>query len=166
VGVIWALLNGLLLVAALRCCRDRPRPNATPWLAWSEMVRLNGRSAQLQAISEDGLELQLEDGEGAEGWAPVGTTLQLSLAHGDAWPVMVEAQAGQRLGCRWSPGSSSQPARLQALLYQRNGQWPIRKAPPEPLALAATLLRLGQAMPAETWFQRSLIPLAAQRPSC
>jgi cellulose synthase (UDP-forming) len=158
-GVSWALLNVLLLLAGLRCCRDRPRRSATPWLAWGDIVRLEGRTAQLNAISEDGLELRLVADEASETWSPGATNLQLSLANGDAWPVELEARSGPRLGCRWGPLKESQRAQLHHLLYQRRGQWPTRRAPAEPLALAATLQRLVRPLPPEDWFQRSLLPV-------
>ncbi len=159
VGVGWALLNALLLLAGLRCCRDRPRRSATPWLDWRESVRLDGRPAQLRAISEDGLELQLSAEEAAENWEPGGRAVLLSLADGDSWPVRIEASSGPRLGCSWGQLSESQRIRLYQLLYQRSGQWPTRRAPAEPLALAATMLRLLRPMPPEDWFQRSLLPV-------
>ena len=59
-GVGWALVNVLLLLATLRCCWDRPRSDAVPWLAWQEAVQLAGQPAQLVALSEAGLELELE----------------------------------------------------------------------------------------------------------
>jgi len=157
VSMGWALLNALLLLAGLRCCRDRPRRSATPWLAWRESVRLDGRPAQLRAISEDGLELQLSAEEAAKNWEPGGSALQLSRADGECWPVRIEARSGRRLGCRWGQLSESQRSRLHHLLYQRKGQWPTRRAPAEPLALAATLQRLVRPMPPEDWFQRSLL---------
>jgi|688.fasta_scaffold83673_2 cellulose synthase (UDP-forming) len=159
VSVGWALLNGLLLVASLRCCRDRPRPSAVPWLAWGESVTLDERPAELCAISEEGLELRLVDGHAADHGLAKGRTLRLGLANHDHWPVLVEALSGPQLGCSWGPLSESQRARLQQLLYQRSGQWPTRRAPAEPLALAATALRLVRPMPAEDWFQRSLLPV-------
>jgi cellulose synthase (UDP-forming) len=159
VGVGWALLNALLLLAGLRCCRDRPRRSAIPWLAWRESVDLNGRPAQLSAISEDGLELRLSDAEAPNDWVPGGQALRLRMAGSDCWPVRIEARSGPRLGCSWGPLSEGQRSRLHQLLYQRSGQWPTRRAPAEPLALAATVLRLAQPMPAETWFQRSLLPV-------
>ena len=152
-AVAWALLNGLLLIAALRCCRDRPRRSSIPWLAWDGRVELNGLSAQLNAISEEGLELHAPAFPGASG------ALLLRFADGEGWPVRLEARQGPLLGCRWGPLSELQRARLHQLLYQRRGQWPNRRAPAEPLALAATLKRLLRPLPAEDWFQRSLIPV-------
>jgi cellulose synthase (UDP-forming) len=158
VGLGWALLNALLLLASLRCCRDRPRSSATPWLAWRHPVLLNGQAAELSAISEEGLELLVPPHPGAEAWVPGPAQLQLSLA-GQSWPVQVAARAGPRLGCVWGPLDDGQQEQVQELLYQRGGQWPSRRAPAEPLALAATAVRLLRPMPAEDWFQRSLMPV-------
>lgn len=159
VGLGWALLNALLLLASLRCCRDRPRRSATPWLAMRQPLLLNGLAAELSAISEEGLEVQLEDHpEAQQAYVPGPTQLQLSLA-GQSWPVRVAARAGPHLGCRWGPLDDGQRQQLQELLYQRGGQWPSRRAPAEPLALAATVVRLLRPMPAEDWFARSLLPV-------
>jgi cellulose synthase (UDP-forming) len=164
VGVAWALLNGLLLLAALRCCRDRPRENAIPWLACSEAVQLNGQSAQLTAISEEGVELRLEPAAGTDRgqplkhWQPA-MALELRCADGSRWPLRLEAQAGARLGCGWRSLDERQRIQLQQRLYQRDGQWPTRRAPSEPLALTATLARLWRPLPPETWFQRSVLPV-------
>jgi len=156
VALTWALLNALLLLAALRCCWDRPRSSATPWLAWREPVTINGQPALIQAISEEGLELVLPGGTRA---APdPARPLVLSCADGSRWPLLLQAQAGRRLGCRWGPLDAHQWQALHQRLYQRNGQWPCRRAPAEPLALAATLLQLGRPQPHETWFRRSLMP--------
>jgi cellulose synthase (UDP-forming) len=158
VGLGWALLNTLLLLASLRCCRDRPRRSATPWLAMRQPLLFNGQAAELSAISEEGLELRLAHQPGTEAWAPGPGRLQLSFA-GQSWPVQVAARAGPRLGCVWGPLDDDQQEQLQELLYQRGGQWPSRRAPAEPLALAATAVRLLRPMPAEDWFQRSLMPV-------
>jgi len=153
VGVGWALLNGLLLIAALRCCRDRPRRSSIPWLAWGESVELNGRPALLSAISEEGLELHAPEFSAAAG------ALWLRLGDGHGWPLQLEERRGPLLGCRWGPLNELERARLHQLLYQRRGQWPTRRAPAEPLALAATVKRLLRPLPPEDWFQRSLIPV-------
>ncbi|MFM7286092.1 MAG: glycosyltransferase, partial [Cyanobium sp.] len=159
VGLGWALLNALLLLASLRCCRDRPRRSATPWLAWRQPVLLNGLAAELSAISEEGLEVRLADPPAVQQtWVPGPTQLQLSLA-GQSWPVRVAARAGPHLGCLWGPLDDDQYQQLHELLYQRSGQWPSHRAPAEPLALAATVVRLLRPMPAEDWFARSLLPV-------
>jgi len=153
-----ALLNGLLLLAGLRCCRDRARTSATPWLAWTAAVRINGEPAQLEAISEDGLELSLDALPAADAWGP-GCALDLEFGDNLPWPVRLEARSGSRLGCSWVSLGASQRRHLQRMLYRRNGQWPTRRAPAEPLALAAAFLRLWRPMPAEDWFRRSLMPV-------
>lgn len=166
VGVGWALLNALLLFAALRCCRDRPRTSATPWLGWRETVQISGLPAQLTAISEEGVELRLasvaapDRGPAFQPW-PAAMHLELCCADGSRWPLRLEAQAGARLGCSWGSLDERQRIQLQQRLYQRNGQWPTRRAPAEPLALVATLARLWRPLPPETWFQRSVLPVVA-----
>ncbi len=172
VGVAWALLNGLLLLVALRCCRDRPRGSAIPWLGCSEAVQLDGQPAQLTAISEEGVELCLMPrpmpGGGTDrchshhrpSWPwPPAKGLELRLGDGSRWPLRLEAHAGARVGCSWHGLDGRQRLQLQRRLYQRDGQWPTRRAPAEPLALAATLARLWRPLPAETWFQRSVLPV-------
>jgi len=153
-GMGWSLLNALLLLAALRCCHDRPRASATPWFAWGEAVQVNGVPALLTAISEDGLELRMPQGASA----PVGQKLELLCSDGSHWPLRLDIRKGRRVGCSWGALAADQRQRLYQRLYQRDGQWPTRRAPAEPLALAATVLRLAWPPPAEDWFQRSLLP--------
>ena len=156
-GLGWALVNVLLLLAALRCCWDRPRSDAVPWLAWREAVWLAGQPAQLVALSEAGLELGLE-------WAAPqpGQELELTTSDGRRWLLKLEACRGKRLGCSWAPISSELAEErqewLQQRLYRRDGQWPTRRAPAEPLALAVILTRLLRPLAAETWLERSLLP--------
>jgi cellulose synthase (UDP-forming) len=159
-GVGWSLLNGLLLLAALRCCRDRPRASATPWFAWGEAVQVNGGPALLTAISEEGLELELPSSSPA----PSGAELELCCSDGSHWRLQLQARAGRRLGCSWGCLDAAQRQWLHQRLYQRDGQWPTRHAPAEPLALAATVLRLVRPLPAERWFQRSLLPVRPPGP--
>ena len=156
-GVGWALVNVLLLLAALRCCWDRPRSDAVPWLAWREAVQLAGQPAQLVALSEAGLELELER------TAPrLGQDLELTASDGRHWSLRVEACRGRRLGCSWAPIAAELEEErkkwLQQRLYRRDGQWPTRRAPAEPLALAVILTRLLRPLAAETWLERSLLP--------
>ena len=158
-GLGWALVNVLLLLAALRCCWDRPRSDAVPWLAWHEAVQLAGQPAQLVALSEAGLELELE----LERAAPQpGQELELTASDGLRWLLRLEACRGRRLGCSWAPISSELAEErqewLQQRLYRRDGQWPTRRAPAEPLALAVILTRLLRPLAAETWLERSLLP--------
>ena len=158
-GVGWALVNVLLLLAALRCCWDRPRSDAVPWLAWREAVQLAGQPAQLVALSEAGLELELE----LEREAPQpGQELELATSDGRCWLLKLEACRAKRLGCSWAPISNELAEErqewLQQRLYRRDGQWPTRRAPAEPLALAVILARLLRPLAAEIWLERSLLP--------
>jgi len=147
----------LLLLAALRCCWDRPRSDAVPWLAWRESVQLAGQPAQLVALSEAGLELELEQAAPQQGQA-----LELTTSDGRRWLLRIEACRDGRLGCSWAPIAAELEEErkewLQQRLYRRDGQWPTRRAPAEPIALAVILSRLLRPLAAETWLERSLLP--------
>jgi cellulose synthase (UDP-forming) len=163
-GVGWALVNVLLLLATLRCCWDRPRSDAVPWLAWQEAVQLAGQPAQLVAMSEAGLELELERAPAERNAAAprLGQDLELTASDGRHWSLRLEACRGRRLGCSWAPIAAEledeRKEWLQQRLYRRDGQWPTRRAPAEPLALAVILTRLLRPLTAETWLERSLLP--------
>jgi cellulose synthase (UDP-forming) len=155
VVVGWGLLNALLLLAALRCCHDRDRSSAIPWLAWREAVTLDGRPARLTALSEAGAELQLEEPLSDR----AGTSLELVSSDGQRWPLQLERCRGLLLGGRWGSLSELQREALHRRLYRRAGQWPLRRAPAEPLALLVLLLRLLRPRGRDSWFQRSLMPV-------
>jgi cellulose synthase (UDP-forming) len=155
VVLAWGLLNALLLLAALRCCHDRARSSAIPWLAWGEAVTLNGRPARLTALSEAGAELQLQ----APLNDPPGSSLELVSSDGQRWPLQLERREGLLLGGRWGDLSELQRDALHRRLYRRPGQWPVRRAPAEPLALLALLLRLLRPRGRDSWFRRSLMPV-------
>ena len=160
VSVGWLVLNSLLLVAALRCCQDRERTSASPWLAWREPVTLEGHRCWLTALSEEGAELERPAAaERAEAPRSNEGPMQLQFSDGSSWPVNVVHQRGLRLGCRWEPLSERQRDLLHRRLYRRSGQWPVRRAPAEPLALLVLALRLVRPPGSEAWFQRSLVPV-------
>ncbi len=164
VGVVlgWSLLNGLLLLLAIRSCWDRPGGDGVPWFALALPVRLLHRGghcgARLQAISASGAELTLEygsDGEAlmaAEGLSLEGILPDLPLAF-----VPMARRAGA-VGGVWGPLTALQRDRLEELLHRREGLWPTLRAPFEIRTLPLVLLRLLQRVRPEGWFRRSLIP--------
>lgn len=160
-NLVWACLNLLLLGLVLRACCDRPGLSPQSWLALSLPCSLQGGAgpvpAQLEAISEAGVELRLaipppplSPGE------PL--ALHLPALGPDPLPIVVQARRGRRLGALWTWADDDGPQLLRRFLHGRDGAWPDRRAPSEPLALAVVLIRLLRPPGPEDWFRRSLIP--------
>ncbi len=178
ISLVWAGLNGLLLLLALRCCFDRPGLSETPWFALRmpgvvEGTAPGGGSAttpqrfavQLDTISEAGVELRLQKSTQPEATslreALRGSGLTLHLAAMLPLPIQIEAMDGARLGCTWRNLNHAQRAELHHVLYSRPALWPVRKAPFEPLALLVVLGRLVIGSTPERWFRRSALPQAS-----
>jgi len=160
VSLIWAGLNTLVLLLALRACFDRPGLSELPWFALHLPCRLRAgalsTAADLQAISEAGAELRLA------GPPPTDGDLLLELPGLPPLPLHPLAvdrrRPGVLLGGRWPPLPDGQRQALRRFLYGRPDLWPLRPAPPEPLALAVVLARLLRGPGPEGWFRRSLMP--------
>lgn len=167
VNLIWAGLNTLMLLLAMRACFDRPGLSELPWFALPLPCRLRAgawsAAADLQAISEAGAELRLA------GPPPADKGLLLELPGLPPLPLhplaVVRRRQGARLGGRWGPLPDNQRQALRRFLYGRPGLWPQRPAPPEPLALAMVLARLLRGQGPEGWFRRSLMPQNPPTPS-
>jgi cellulose synthase (UDP-forming) len=179
-GLAWALVNGLLILAACRACWDRPREDAVPWFA-PVLVGWLAEGAGHQpldvcAISEVGCEVRLwlarkgSDQRWREGATPQVLRLDHPLLGCDPWPVRCVRQATRRgwggsgrtewrLGFRWGALSPAQEERLRTFLYRRPGLWPTLPAPWDPLALLVVGRRLVERIQPETWFSRSLMPI-------
>ena len=142
--LFWLSSSSLLLGLSLRCCWDRPGASGVPWFA----VSSTHSWGRITALSEDGLEARL-------------TSHTIPTQH---WglPVELACQKGSRIGMLWGQLSSEQQQWLQQRLYGHAGCWPVRRAAFELQALAPVLLRLIKPAAAETWFNRSLLPLALQ----
>ncbi len=160
-GVVlgWSVLNGLLLLLAIRSCWDRPRRDGVPWFALSLPVRLHHQGGRvpgrLRAISATGAELSLEGGGALEATGPL--TLE-GLLPDQALPFEPVAQRAAEIGGTWGPLTPLQRDRLEAMLYRREGLWPTLRAPFELRTLPLVLLRILQRIGPEGWFRRSLIP--------
>ena len=164
-SLVWAALNLLMLALALRACFDRPGVSELPWFALRLPCRLRqgdaSQAAELEAISEAGVELRLsapvgECGFGSEGGDP--QPLALELPGLPTLPLQPQAHRRERLGAHWGACGDHQRQALHRFLYSREGVWPLRRAPAEPLALAVVLGRLLVGCRPEAWFRRSLIP--------
>lgn len=179
VGLVWALLNTLMILVAIRSCWDRPREDAIPWLApqlegWLEGGGPVGRPVRVTAISEQGCEVRLSpplSRNGADSTALPsmgGGLLRLHhpLMEGQSWPVRLvclSRQGRQRrlwaAGLEWDGLSAEQRDRLDTYLYRRPGLWPTTRAPLDLLALPMVARRLLQRIGPEGWFARSLLPI-------
>ncbi len=182
-ALAWGLINALLLLAACRICRDRPGLAPVPWFAPQRQqaaLWVDGRCGlwvQVLRLSEQGVELRLPAsgvssaraaalaalaGEGGR------VVLQLPRGYGNdplVLPLQLQVQRrGWRRcqwGCLWGPLTPGQGHALQDWLYRRPGLWPLRRAPWEPLAILAALVRLLRPPAPETWFRRSALPITA-----
>ncbi|MFM8605960.1 MAG: glycosyl transferase, partial [Cyanobium sp.] len=114
------------------------------------------QAAELEAISEAGVELRAT--EAAGGSPPDLQPLELLLPGLPPLPLQPLARQRGRLGARWGPCDDQQLQALRRFLYSREGLWPVRRAPPEPLALAVVMARLLLGCRPEGWFRRSLVP--------
>jgi cellulose synthase (UDP-forming) len=167
VGVVlgWGVLNGLLLLLAIRSCWDRPGSDGVPWFALDLPVRLRHRGgragARLQAISTAGAELILDAAGDAAALTPADGLTVEGLLPDLELPLVPMARRSDAIGGIWGPLTPLQRDRLEALLYRRERLWPTLRAPFEPRTLPLVLLRLLQPVPPEGWFLRSLI---RQRP--
>ena len=175
VNLVWAGLNTLLLLLALRCCWDRPGLSERPWFAVQQQGVLHRDDGNpplimdVEAISEVGVELSALKAGGRDAAAPLelnpDAKLRLEVSPLPPLPVRLEAQSARRLGFSWCQLCVPRQEQLQEQLYRRPNLWPIRRAPLEPLALLVVLARLVGATPEETWFRRSLLPQAGLHPS-
>lgn len=181
--LLWSGLAIASLLAALQVCRDRPlAATATTeadaealWFRPSDgaVTLSQGRqrwAARITAISEAGVELSWAASAGISPTLAQPVRLEAPWLAAPGWLLRPERlQRGVaggrrlRLGARW-PADPAQQLRLQALLYQQPQCWPVRRAPAEPLALLALLLRLPRRQHRQDWFRRSCLPLQLRAP--
>ncbi|MGA1302962.1 MAG: glycosyltransferase [Cyanobium sp.] len=170
VGLMWALLNTVMILAAIRSCWDRPREDAIPWLVPQLEGSLEGRPVKVLAISERGCEVLLSPSIPSDGadlsvlQSMAGGELRLDhpLLAGETWPVRLVCLSRQGLwgaGLEWDGLPDERQDRLENYLYRRPGLWPTTRAPLDLLALAMVGRRLLQRIGPEGWFARSLLPI-------
>ena len=170
-GLLWAGLNLLGLLVALRVCWDRPCPDPTPWLGIKVNVSLWGPEQQqlkgrLTALAETGADLVLPGPVPVgPGWrlvldAGAGSLLPLDLAPLDLAPIYLAPlpAAGELLSVSWAGEARASVVELRRWLFSRPGAWPDRLAPPEWPALLALLRQLARRPVAPAPGRRSLVP--------
>jgi len=156
-GLVWAVLNLLSLVIALRACWDPPSQDPSPWQAietpaWLQDDGGHRHACTLKAISESGAELQLH----AETTPLVASTTLGWCKEVPLLPVQLERARGLQLAVRWGPLSPMQRKQLIRWLFCRPNCWRDRMAPPEWKALGALLTRLFST-PSRRPFNRCLM---------
>ena len=162
ITLVWASLNLVGSLIALRACWDPAVQDPSPWFAVNKRATMEtsgGDQAEcvLTAISESGAELWFE--------APMSsfsTNARLQWTRDmPSLPLTVIATSGSRQLVHWAALNEQQTSALLHWLYQRPGCWPERTPPPEWLALLMVLKRLLAGSPPPRPFRRSLVPLVA-----
>ena len=162
IGLVWASLNLISTLIAIRACWDPPAPDPTPWLQLHQSCDLIDPSGQvypcrITAISEQGVELQWSGAAPSEVNA-----CRLRLNELDE-PLEVSAiqRAQTQAVLAWTNVSPSQRLALIDWLFCRPGCWVDREAPSEWLAFLVLLRNTLLGRPAPGPWHRSLVPRRA-----
>ena len=158
-GLVWAVLNLLGTLIALRACWNPPQTDPAPWLSLdhaAEVIDSGGHChpCRITAISESGVELAFS--------SEVPPLIHGSQLHWTAavpaLPVVMLQIQERRAALAW--GELSQPQRHSLIrwLFCSDGIWPERKPRREVLGLLMLLKRLLCGGSASQAFDRSLVP--------
>ena len=160
VGLLWASLNLISLLIALRACWDPPISQPCPWLqthcdAWIEDDGGHRHPCTITAISEGGVELHC-----ADPLPPLVRSSRLRWCSSvPALAIRLTTRQGNHLALDWrDPRSAHTHAALIRWLYTRPGCWPNRQARQELKALLILLSRIIQPAQAPGPLHRSLMP--------
>ena len=162
-ALVWACLNLLGTLIALRACWDPAVEDPNPWFAvdlegWIIDAGGHRHRCRISALSESGAELSFEGvppplvASSRVQWAPEIAPLLVS--------VIAVGASGHAV--TWGAMEEHQRKALISWLYGRDGCWLDRMAPKEWPALAVLLRRVLLGRPSPGPFQRSLVPMAAQ----
>jgi len=158
-GLVWAGLNLLGTLIALRACWNPPQTDPAPWLSLdhgAEVIDSGGHRhpCRITCISESGVELAF-----ATKVPPMIHDSQLHwTAAVPALPVVTLQIQERRAALDW--GELSQPQRHSLIrwLFCSDGVWPDRRPRQELLGLLMLLKRLLCGGSAPQAFDRSLVP--------
>ena len=159
IGVLWASVNLISLLIALRACWDPPASDPAPWQqlncpAWLRDNSGLTRPCTITAIGESGVELrvpgpELQDLNGQElSWSDQVPAMPLTLVE----------QRSHHVSLQWSTATTD-PRRhaLIRWLYGRPKCWPDRQAQGEWKALLVLLSRIVRPAAAPGPLHRSLM---------
>jgi len=159
IGLLWASVNLISLLIALRACWDPPASDPAPWQqldcpAWLSDTSGSSRSCTITAMSESGVELMVP-----------GSELQDLTGQDLSWcqqvpaiPISLVKRRGHQVALRWA--MATHDPRRQALirwLYGRPGCWPDRQAHGEWQALLVLLSRIVRPAAAPGPLHRSVM---------
>ena len=158
-GLVWAVLNLLGTMVALRACWDPPQSDPSPWLSLDHAAELTDAGGhrhpcRITAISESGVELAF-----ATALPPLVASSQLHwTAAVPPLPVVVLKTKPHRVALRWGELNQRQQHSLIRWLFCSDGIWPDRRPRREVLGLLMLLKRLllGGSTPGA--FNRSVVP--------
>ncbi|WP_226408019.1 glycosyltransferase [Synechococcus sp. MU1625] len=158
-GLVWAGLNLLGTLIALRACWNPPQTDPAPWLSLdheAEVIDSGGHRhpCRITAISESGVELGF-----AKEVPPLihGSQLHWTAAVPPLPLVILQIQE-RRAGLDWGNLSEPQRHSLIRWLFCSDGVWPDRRPRREVLGLLVLLKRLLCGGSAPQAFNRSLVP--------
>lgn len=159
IGLLWASVNLISLLIALRACWDPPASDPAPWQqldcpAWLSDTSGSSRSCTITAMSESGVELMVP-----------GSELENLTGQDLSWcqqvpaiPISLVKRRGHQVALRWA--MATHDPRRQALirwLYGRPGCWPDRQAHGEWQALLVLLSRIVRPAAAPGPLHRSVM---------
>ena len=158
-GLVWAVLNLLGTLIALRACWNAPQTDPAPWLSLdhaAEVIDAGGHChpCRITAISESGVELAF-----ATKVPPLMQSSQLQWTVAvSPLPVMMLQTQGRQAALTWGDLNQQQQHSLIRWLFCSDGIWPDRKPKREVLGLLVLLKRLFCGGSAPQAFDRSLVP--------
>ena len=158
-GLLWAGLNLLGTLIALRACWNPRQTDPSPWLSLdhdANVIDAGGHRhrCRITAISESGVELAF-----ATKVPPLMDSSQLQwTADVPPLPVVMLQIHERRAALNWGDLSQRQQHSLIRWLFCSDGVWPERRPRREVLGLLMLLKRLLRGGSAPQVFDRSLVP--------
>ena len=157
-GLVWAVLNLLGTLVALRACWDPPQCDPSPWLSLDHPAELTDAGGhrhpcRITAISESGVELAF-----ATEIPPLVASSQLKWSAAvPPLPVVVRQTRRHRAALDWGDLSQQQLNSLIRWLFCSDGVWPERQPKPELLGLTMLCRGLLLGRPSIGPFERCLV---------
>ncbi|QNI98182.1 glycosyltransferase [Synechococcus sp. RS9902] len=158
-GLVWAGLNLLGTLIALRACWNPPQSDPSPWLSLdhtAQVVDSEGHChpCRITAISESGVELAFSTEV-----PPLMHSSQLQwTASVPPLPVVMLQIQERQAALSWGDLSQQQQHSLIRWLFCSDGVWPERRPRREVFGLLVLLKRLLCGGSAPQPFDRSLVP--------